>query len=150
MILRSTTQFATDTQPAQAHPQMNYVDIVAMLAIVQYLVFGTLVGKARGQYGVRAPAVSGNEQFERVYRVQMNTLELLVAFLPALYAASRYWPGWVVACVGAVYLVGRVIYYRAYVTAPASRGLGFVLSIGPVFTLVLAVLVPAVLGKTML
>ena len=127
---------------------MNYVDTVAMLAIIQYLVFGSLVGKARGQYGVNAPAVSGNEQFERVYRVQMNTLELLVAFLPALYAAARYWPGWVIACVGAVYLVGRVIYWRAYVAAPASRGLGFVLSIGPVFTLALAVLVPAVLGKS--
>jgi glutathione S-transferase len=126
---------------------MNYVDSVAMLAIIQYLVFGSLVGKARGQYGVHAPAVSGNEQFERVYRVQMNTLELLVAFLPALYVAARYWSGWVVACVGAVYLVGRVIYWRAYVTAPARRGLGFVLSIGPVFTLALAALVPAILGK---
>ena len=127
---------------------MNLVDIVAMLAIIQYLVFGSLVGKARGQYGVKAPAVSGNEQFERVYRVQMNTLELLVAFLPALYAATRYWPGWAIACVGTVYLVGRVVYWRAYVTAPASRGLGFVLSIGPVFALALAVLVPAVLGKS--
>jgi glutathione S-transferase len=128
---------------------MNYVDTVAMLAIIQYLLFGSLVGKARGQYGVKAPAVSGNEQFERVYRVQMNTLELLVAFLPALYAAARYWPSWIIACVGAVYLVGRIIYWRAYVTAPASRGLGFVLSIGPVFTLALAALVPAVLGKSM-
>ena len=128
---------------------MNYVDTVAMLAIIQYLVFGSLVGKARGQYGVKAPAVSGNELFERVYRVQMNTLELLVAFLPALYAAARYWPGWVIAWIGVVYLVGRVLYWRAYVTAPASRGLGFMLSIGPVFTLALAALVPAVLGKGM-
>jgi len=128
---------------------MNYVDTVAMLAILQYLVFGSLVGKARGQYGVKAPAVSGNELFERVYRVQMNTLELLVAFLPALYAAARYWPGWVIACVGVVYLVGRVLYWRAYVIAPATRGLGFMLSIGPVFTLALAALVPAVLGKGM-
>lgn len=127
---------------------MNYVDIVAMAAIIQYLVFGSLVGKARGQYGVKAPAVSGHEQFERVYRVQMNTLELLVAFLPAIYAAAKYWPDWVIAAIGTVYLVGRVIYWRAYVTAPASRGLGFVLSIGPVFGLALAALVPALLGKS--
>jgi glutathione S-transferase len=126
---------------------MNYIDIVAMAAVLQYLVFGSLVGKARGQYGVKAPAVAGNEQFERVYRVQMNTLELLVAFLPALYAASKYWPAWVVAAVGAVYLVGRVIYWRAYVSEPSTRGLGFVLSIGPVFGLALAALVPALLGK---
>ena len=127
---------------------MNLVDIVAMVAILQYLAFGSLVGKARGQYGVKAPAVSGNEQFERVYRVQMNTLELLVAFLPALYAAAKYWPDWAVAGLGAVYVVGRVIYWRAYVTIPANRGLGFVLSIGPVMALALAVLVPAVLGKS--
>lgn len=126
---------------------MNLVDTVAMLAVIQYLVFGSLVGRARGQYGVKAPAVSGNEQFERVYRVQMNTLELLVALLPALYAAARYWPAWAVAAAGAVYLVGRVVYWRAYVSAPSSRGLGFVLSIAPVFTLALAALVPALLGK---
>ena len=127
---------------------MNYVDTVAMVAIIQYLLFGSLVGKARDQYGVRAPAVSGNEQFERVYRVQMNTLELLVAFLPVLYGAARYWPSWIIASVGVVYVVGRVIYWRAYVTAPAKRGLGFVLSIGPIFGLALSALVPAVLGKS--
>jgi len=126
---------------------MNYVDTVAMAAIVQYLLFGSLVGKARSKYGVKAPAVTGHEQFERVYRVQMNTLELLVAFLPALYGAARYWPGWVVACIGAVYLVGRVIYWRAYAVAPATRGLGFFLSMAPVFGLAVATLVPALLGK---
>lgn len=127
---------------------MNYIDTVAMLAIIQYLIFGSLVGKARGQYGVKAPSVTGNEQFERVYRVQMNTLELLVAFIPALYGAARYWPSWVIASVGAVFLVGRVIYWRAYVTSPATRGLGFVLSIGPVFGLAVAALVPALLGRS--
>lgn len=126
---------------------MNYVDVVAMLALIQFLFFGALVGKARAQYGVKAPAVSGDEQFERVYRVQMNTLELLVPFLPALYVATRYWPAWLVAAIGAVYLVGRVIYWRAYVAAPATRGLGFALSIAPIFVLVLGALVPALLGK---
>lgn len=126
---------------------MNLVDVVAMLALLQYLVFGSLVGRARGRYGVQAPAVTGHEQFERVYRVQMNTLEVLVAFLPALYGAARYWPAPWVAGVGLVYLVGRIVYWRAYVTAPASRGVGFLLSIGPVFALLFGTLVPAVLGK---
>lgn len=125
----------------------NLVDVVAMLALIQYLAFGSLVGKARGLYGVKAPAVTGDERFERVYRVQMNTLELLVALIPAMYAAAHYWPPVVVAATGSVYLVGRVLYWRAYVAEPKSRGLGFVLSIGPVFSLVIAALVPAVLGK---
>ncbi|MGS0753637.1 MAPEG family protein [Roseateles sp. GG27B] len=83
---------------------MHYVDIVAMLAVLQYLVFGALVGKARGKYGIKAPAITGSEGFERIYRVHMNTLELLVALLPALYVAARYWPAQYVAALGAVYL----------------------------------------------
>ncbi len=127
---------------------MNFVDVVAMLAILQYLVFGGLVGQARGKYGVKAPAVVGNVQFERIYRAQMNTLELLVALIPALYVAARYWPGQYIAAIGAVYLAGRVLYWRAYVHAPERRSLGFNLSIGPVFVLVLAALVPALIGKS--
>ena len=125
---------------------MNYVDIVAMLSLLQYLVFGTLVSRARGRYGIKAPAVTGAEQFERLYRVQMNTLELLVAFIPALYVAARYWPAPYVAAVGSAYLVGRLLYWRAYV-AGNPRTLGFALSLAPVLILALAALVPAILGK---
>jgi glutathione S-transferase len=125
---------------------MNFVDVVAMLAVLQYLFFGGLVGQARGRYGVPAPAVVGDVNFERVYRVQMNTLELLVALIPALYVAARYWPGQYVAGIGFVYLVGRLIYWRAYVHG-GKRGLGFNLSIFPVFILVMAALVPALLGR---
>jgi uncharacterized membrane protein YecN with MAPEG domain len=127
---------------------MNIVDIVATLAVLQYLIFGGLVGSARGRYGVKAPAVTGHEQFERIYRVQMNTLELLVALLPALYISARYWPAWVVAAAGVVYLLGRVIYWRAYVTAPHRRSLGFNLSLSPIMGLLLAALVAAVVGKS--
>lgn len=123
---------------------MNLFNLVAMLAILQYLFFTVLVGQARGRYGVHAPAVTGHEQFERMYRVQMNTLEMLVAFLPALYAANWYWPSRTVAIAGAVFIVGRFIYWRAYVGNPAGRGLGFALSFGPVVVLVLAGLVGAV------
>lgn len=115
---------------------MQSIDGVALLALVQYLWFGGLVGKARVQHGVKAPAITGHPVFERLYRVQMNTLELLVAFLPALYIAARYWPPHAVAAVGAVYLVGRLIYWRAYVADPSRRGLGFALSMAPVGILI--------------
>ncbi|WP_374012994.1 MAPEG family protein [Pseudoxanthomonas koreensis] len=119
---------------------MNYVDLVAVLAILQLIFFGVLVGRARGRYGVKAPAVSGHEMFERAYRVQMNTLELMVAFLPALFVAARYWPQSWVAIAGAVYLVGRFIYWRSYTAAPASRGLGFALSMLPILALLIGAL----------
>ena len=125
---------------------MNYVDLVAVLAIGQLIFFSILVGRARGTYSVKAPAVSGHEMFERAYRVQMNTLELLVSFLPALYIAAKYWPQKYVAVAGAVYLVGRFIYGRSYVAAPASRGIGFGLSMLPILALLIAGLVGVLRG----
>ncbi|HNR92218.1 MAG TPA: MAPEG family protein [Dokdonella sp.] len=120
---------------------MNHIDLVALLAVVQLVFFAILVGRARGRYGVKAPAVSGHEMFERAYRVQMNTLELMVMFLPALYIAAKYWPAQYIAGIGAVYLIGRLIYWRSYTAAPARRGLGFALSMIPVLALLIAGLV---------
>lgn len=116
------------------------VDLVAALAILQYLVFGMLVGRAREKTGLRAPAISGDEIFERHYRVQMNTLELLIALLPLLYAAAHYWSAGWVAALGALYLIGRTLYALAYVRDPASRGLGFMLSIAPIMILLIMAL----------
>lgn len=117
---------------------MNYVDLVAVLAVAQLIFFGVLVGSARGRYGVKAPAVFGHEMFERAYRVQMNTLELIVAFLPAMFIAGKYWPQAYVAGAGVVYLAGRLIYWRSYVAAPASRTIGFGLSMIPIAALLVA------------
>ncbi|MGV8961621.1 MAG: MAPEG family protein [Stenotrophomonas sp.] len=124
---------------------MHYVELVAMLAVAQYLFFGALVGRERGRSGLKAPAVTGDEGFERIYRVQMNTLELLVAFLPALLVAAAFWPAPWVAGLGVVYLLGRLLYWRAYVSAPASRGLGFGLSMLPTLALLAMALAGAVL-----
>lgn len=120
---------------------MNLVDLVALLALVQLFVFSVLVGRARGRYKVKAPAVTGHEAFERAYRVQMNTLEVMVLFVPALYLAARHWSPTYAAIAGAVYLVGRSVYAVSYLRSPDSRGLGFALSIGPVVVMIIAALV---------
>ena len=117
---------------------MHFVELVAALAVLQFLSFAALTGNARRVSGLKAPAITGHPTFECMYRVQMNTLELLVAFMPALFLAAKYWSPALVAGLGAVYLVGRVLYWRAYVTDPAKRGLGFILSMLP--TILLAVL----------
>ena len=124
---------------------MNYVHIIALLAIVQFIIFGMLVGQARGRYGIAAPAMTGDEHFERAVRVQMNTLEQLVCFLPALLIAAVYWPQAYVASAGVVYLLGRTLYRQAYVADPAKRGLGFLLTFLPTTLLALAGLVGAVM-----
>jgi uncharacterized membrane protein YecN with MAPEG domain len=118
----------------------NWVNLVILLALIEYFAFSALVGKAREQYGVKAPAISGNEMFERYFRVHYNTLELLIMFVPALWIAAQYWNAVWMAAVGAVYLIGRVLYLQGYVRDPKARGVGFGLSILPIGVLVLAAL----------
>lgn len=125
---------------------MLYVHLVALAALLEYLVFGALVGRARGRYGVKAPAVTGHEVFERHYRVQMNTLELLVVLLPALWLAGFHGSAPWAAGLGALYVIGRAVYAAAYVRDPASRSAGFMLSIGPIAALWLMALVGLLRG----
>src|SRR5882672_3751726 len=110
---------------------MAWVDIVGIAAVLQLIAFSVLVGRARRDYALPAPATSGHPLFERYYRVQMNTVETLIAFLPGLWLAAKYWPPHYVAVVGAVYLLGRVLYLRGYVRDPRDRHVGYVLSSAP-------------------
>jgi glutathione S-transferase len=123
---------------------MAYVDIVTALALLQFVVFGFKVGRARGRYGVKAPAVTGNETFERCFRVQQNTLEQLIVFLPGLYLFSHYFKPQVAAVLGAIYLIGREIYAFTYVKDPAKRDIGFGLTFLPTVILVVGGLFGAV------
>ncbi|MGB7262101.1 MAG: MAPEG family protein [Albidovulum sp.] len=125
---------------------MEYVELIALLAMLQFVAFGALTAKARGQSGLKAPAMTGHDGFERMYRVQMNTLELLVVFLPALFLAAKYWPAALVSGLGIVYLIGRHLYWRAYTTAPSKRGFGFTLSLVPTVLLLLAAFVGVALA----
>jgi glutathione S-transferase len=123
---------------------MTYVDIVTALALLQFMVFGFKVARARGRYGVAAPAIAGNEIFERYFRVQQNTLEQLIVFLPALYVFSHYYSPLVAAGLGVVYLIGREIYALTYVKDPKKRELGYILTALPVAILIFGALIGAI------
>jgi glutathione S-transferase len=125
---------------------MEAVVIVTVLALVQYTFFGIQVGGARRKSGVKAPATSGDQQFECVNRVHQNTLEQLVVFIPALWLYAHYVnPLWG-AGMGVVYLIGRFIYSAAYTKDPSSRSLGFMLTFLPGAVMLLWVLVDAVMS----
>ncbi|MCL4133307.1 UNVERIFIED_CONTAM: hypothetical protein GTU68_001519 [Idotea baltica] len=113
---------------------------------MQFFFFGFMTGQARRTSGLKAPAVTGHEGFERMYRVQINTLETLVAFLPALFIAGKYWPPLLIASIGMIYIVGRFIYWRAYTQDPSKRGVGFMLSMLPTFALIILALVGIILS----
>jgi glutathione S-transferase len=123
---------------------MAYVDIVTALALLQFIVFGFKVGQARERLGIKAPAITGNETFERQFRVQQNTLEQLVIFLPGLYLFSHYFSPTAAAGLGVVYLIGREVYAAAYVKDPAKRSAGFGLTALPCVILLLGGLFGAV------
>jgi glutathione S-transferase len=114
---------------------MPLVHIVVGLALAQFLFFCFAVGKARGTYKVAAPATTGNEMFERYFRVQMNTLELLVIFVPAILIFGQYFSAYVAVALGVIYLIGRLIYFTSYVKDPKSRSIGYGLSATPVLIL---------------
>ena len=104
---------------------MEWVAIVTLLALLEYLVIMLLVGRARGRYEIEAPATSGHEVFERYFRVQQNTIEQLVIFIPSLWAFGYFLNPVAAAGIGVVFLIGRLLYLRGYVSDPRRRGLGF-------------------------
>ncbi len=99
--------------------------LVTALAAILYLVLVINVGRARAKYGVMPPATTGNENFERVLRVQYNTLEQLAFFLPGLWLFAIYRDPGIAGILGAVWLLGRVLYAWGYYQAAEKRMIGF-------------------------
>jgi len=123
---------------------MAWVLIVLVVALAQYFIFGIAVARARGRFGVEAPATAGHPVFERYFRVQMNTLEVLVLFVPAIWLFAQFIdPRWA-AALGGVYLIGRQLYFISYVKDPKTRSAGFGLTMLPIFIMLGGVLYAAV------
>ena len=120
---------------------MLYISIIASLMLIQLFYFSFKVGGARGKFGVNAPAVSGNENFERVYRVHQNTQEQLIITLPAMFLFSHFFNPLIAATLGFVFIVGRFLYAAAYEKDPKSRGIGFLIGVIPTTVLMFGSLI---------
>ena len=103
----------------------HFTALVTCLAILFYFFTSTRVARARAAYGVKAPAISGNPDFERVFRVQMNTLEWMPIFLPSLWLFAIYISDPIAAALGLVWIAGRVLYMTGYSQAANKRSRGF-------------------------
>src|SRR4051795_6874808 len=103
----------------------HYTAIVTCLAVAFYFFTSAQVARARAKFGVKLPAMTGHPDFERVYRVQMNTLEWMPIFLPALWLFAIYISDPIAAALGAVWIVGRIVYLTGYSQAVEKRNVGF-------------------------
>jgi glutathione S-transferase len=126
---------------------MTLVILIIILALMEYMLFTFRVGMARGKYGIKAPAISGNLEFERYFRVQQNTLEQLIIFIPAILAFSWMaesigWPGnYIASGLGVIWIIGRYLYASSYVRDPDSRAIGFMMTFFPTVLMLVGTLV---------
>jgi glutathione S-transferase len=103
----------------------HFTALVTCLAILFYFFTSTRVARARASFDVKAPATTGNPDFERVFRVQMNTLEWMPIFLPSLWLFAIYISDPIAAALGLVWIAGRILYLTGYSQAANKRGTGF-------------------------
>lgn len=120
---------------------MEWIVLITLLAALEYFFLAILVGKARGDTGVHAPACTGDEAFERIFRVQQNTLEQLIIFFPALWSFGYYVSYPIGAVLGLVFIIGRFMYARGYMADPDKRAPGFILGSLALLALILGSLV---------
>ncbi|HML91482.1 MAPEG family protein [Methyloceanibacter sp.] len=103
-----------------------FTPIVTLLAVAWYLFLGTRVAAARAKFGVPLPATTGNPDFERIFRVHMNTLEWMPLFLVPLWLCALYLSDAAAALLGLVWVGGRIWYYLGYRAGVSGRLPGFI------------------------
>ena len=105
--------------------------LMTILAVIFTFVAGARVGALRGARKIEAPATVGDPDFERAFRVHMNTIESLVVFLPLLWLGAMAFDGMIALYIGLVWLVGRIIYMNAYMSNPEKRTMGAMVTMLP-------------------
>jgi glutathione S-transferase len=120
---------------------MEYSIALILIALLQFIFFTGRAGFSRGKYDIKAPKTVGNERWERIYRIQQNTIEQLLIFIPGTVIFSLYVSATWVLLPGILFIVGRHIYSRLYLESPENRGPGMVLSFFSNIFLVIAGLV---------
>jgi glutathione S-transferase len=123
-------------------PPYGYTAIITLLTVLVYFWMATKVARAHRRSGILAPIMTGDPVLERTVRAHLNTLEWLPIFLPSLWLLAVYWSDPVAAMIGALWIIGRIIYFNGYVADAAKRRPGFFVQ-----ALAVAVLLFGALGR---
>lgn len=126
---------------------LTLTETVTILAVLMLFYTSVPVGRARGKHGIKAPSITGHEDMDRAVRVHMNSLEQYALFMPMLWVATLTFTlvTWLPAALGLIWIVARFIYMQAYLRDPASRSMGF----GLTMLATLGLLVLSVIGVVM-
>lgn len=116
------------------------VGIVTLLAVLVYFWMATQISRTRRKVGIFPPAMTGDPLLERTIRAHANTLEWLPIFLPSLWLAAVYWSDLVAAILGAIWIVGRIVYFIGYRIDPSKRAPGFFIQASAASVLLLGAL----------
>ena len=119
---------------------MDHATLIVLLALLQYVWFTARVGLARGKYKIDAPACDGDETWNRLFRIQQNTMEQLIVFIPAVYAFSYYMSELWMMVPGLAFIIGRFLYSAEYQKDPKTRTPGMAITLLANVVLVLGAL----------
>jgi glutathione S-transferase len=119
---------------------MDHATLIVLLALLQYVWFTARVGATRGKYNVNAPACEGDETWNRLFRIQQNTMEQLIIFVPATYAFALYLSELWVLLPGLAFIVARFLYSSEYASDPKTRTPGMAITLLSNVVLVLGAL----------
>ena len=111
--------------------EMKYTALVTVATLALTFGLSGRVGAMRPKLGIDAPATTGHPDFERANRVHYNTIEQLVLFLPLLWLATRVVGDAWAAGIGVFWIVGRLVYARAYQRDPVKRAPGMIITLLP-------------------
>ena len=116
-----------------------------LAALLVYFWTAFNVAKAHAKYKVSAPVMDGPPEFNRIMRVQANTVEQIVMFLPALWMCAYFLGDRWAALGGVLWCVGRIAYALGYYRDAAKRSTGFGITMFATFALMIGTIVGLVL-----
>jgi glutathione S-transferase len=104
------------------YKELAYPAAATILAIVIYLVQSKNVAMGRIKYNVLAPKTMGyNDNFDRIMRVHVNTLEQMPIFIPLLWIFALTISAYYSCVLGILWAIGRVAYSIGYYKSAEGR-----------------------------